>query len=95
VNARAAALALRRQRLVEDARTQRLRLAGDVDAVAAALRPRALAARLLGPLQAQPALGLLGLIGAAGLHRAGAARLVPQLLIAWRAWRALRGWLRR
>jgi hypothetical protein len=57
--------------------------------------PRALAARLLGPLQAQPALALLGLIGAAGLHRAGAARLVPQLLIVWRVWRALRGWLRR
>ena len=95
MNARAEALAQRREALVEEARLQRHRLARHADAFGAALSPAALVSRLIGRVREHPALALLSVAGAAGLRKAGVGRYLPPLLLAWRAWRAARDWLRR
>lgn len=95
MSARAEELAQRRQALIEEARLQRRRLRRSADALGAALSPSAIVSRLIGQVREHPALALLGVAGAAGLRKAGVSRYLPQLLVAWRAWRAARDWLRR
>ena len=95
MSARSQELAQRRQTLVEEARLQRRRLGRSADAFGAALSPSAIASRLIGGLREHPALALLSVAGAAGLRKAGVGRYLPQLLLAWRTWRAARDWLRR
>ena len=95
MSARARELAQRRLALVEEARLRRRRLGRSADAFGAALSPTALLSRLMARVREHPALALLSVAGAAGLRKAGVSRYLPQLLVAWRAWRAARTWLRR